>query len=216
MIPILAILLFSAVATKADLYSNGQYFGPGIIIIDAPAPNSTYQVNTTMPIAIDVSLDGKMNAPRNIMNLARTKSISSLLASGKITKDETVDRVSIFLTKPGFNLTVNNPLDLQSEPGSTVLHPNYLINSCVPAGNYNLSFYELDTINGSKVFSEIHIPVSVNTPAGWIQQPACQSSLQSPSSGSNSNIGTISSMAIANKCGLSTAAIIIFSICFLS
>lgn len=59
MIPILAILLFIAVATKADLYSNGQYFGPGIIIIDAPAPNSTYQVNTTMPIAIDVSLDGK-------------------------------------------------------------------------------------------------------------------------------------------------------------
>ncbi|CAO3679775.1 unnamed protein product [Umbelopsis ramanniana] len=145
-----------------------------------------------MPIAIDVSLDGK------------------------ITKDETVDRVSIFLTKPGFNLTVQNPLDLQSEPGSTVLHPNYLINSCVPAGNYNLSFYEIDTINGSTVFSEINIPVSVNTPAGWIQQPACQSNLQTPSSGSNSNVGTISSMAIANKCGLSTAAIVVFSLYFLS
>ncbi|KAH8551878.1 hypothetical protein BGW37DRAFT_492736 [Umbelopsis sp. PMI_123] len=191
MIPIIAILLFIAVVTKADLYSNGQFFGSGIIIIDAPAPNSTYQVNTTMPIAIDVSLDGK------------------------ITKDETLNRVSIFLTKPGFNLTVQNPLDLQSEPGSTVLHPNYLINSCVPAGNYNLSFYEIDTINGTQLFSEMNIPVSVNTPAGWIQQPPCATN-QTTSSGSNSNIGTISRAAIANKCGLTTAGIILFSIFFLS
>jgi hypothetical protein len=48
-----------ALAANGDLYSNGQYFGPGIIIIDAPAPNSPFQVNSTMPIAIDVSLDGK-------------------------------------------------------------------------------------------------------------------------------------------------------------
>lgn len=61
MIPksLLVVLLSMALAANGDLYSNGQYFGPGIIIIDAPAPNSPFQVNSTMPIAIDVSLDGK-------------------------------------------------------------------------------------------------------------------------------------------------------------
>lgn len=52
-------VLLMAVAASADLYSNGQYFGSGIVIVDAPAPNSTFQVNATMPIAIDISLDGK-------------------------------------------------------------------------------------------------------------------------------------------------------------
>jgi hypothetical protein len=56
-------VLFMALAASADTYSNGQYFGDGIIIVDAPAPNSTFQVNATMPIAIDISLDGKNSLP---------------------------------------------------------------------------------------------------------------------------------------------------------
>ncbi|KAM3579207.1 hypothetical protein VKS41_008428 [Umbelopsis sp. WA50703] len=149
-------VLFMALAASADTYSNGQYFGDGIIIVDAPAPNSTFQVNATMPIAIDISLDGK------------------------ITKNQQIDAVSIFLTRNNFNITVRNPLNLSSEPGSTVLHPNWLLPSCVPAGDYNLTFNELDTINGSQLFSTINIPVSINSPAGWIQQPNC----------SNNNINT--------------------------
>ncbi|KAJ2955973.1 hypothetical protein NQZ79_g8114 [Umbelopsis isabellina] len=146
-----------AVAASADLYLNGQYFGSGIVIVDAPAPNSTFQVNATMPIAIDISLD------------------------------------------------VRNPLNLSSEPGSTVLHPNWMVPGCVPAGDYNLTFNELDTINGTQLYSTINIPVSINAPAGWIQQPNCSNnSVNTPLEGS----ATTSAASITGHSYLAVAIVL--------
>jgi len=135
-----------------------------------------------------------------------------------------VDRVSIFLTKSDFNLTVRNPVDLTSEPGSTVLHADFLIDSCVAAGDYNvrktdsmtthtedinpnvlqLSFYELDTTNGSLQFSSFGIPVSINTPAGWSYQPNCTDNLQTIPSSSNA----MASAALANRYSAIVAGIV--------
>lgn len=94
MIPKICLALISlALAAKGDLYSNGQYFGPGIIIIDAPAPNSTFQVNSTMPIAIDVSLDGEGLRIKRATYSQPTNLLYFLFAlSGKITKQETGKR----------------------------------------------------------------------------------------------------------------------------
>lgn len=179
-------VLLMAVAASADLYSNGQYFGSGIVIVDAPAPNSTFQVNATMPIAIDISLDGK------------------------ITSNEKIDAISIFLTATNFNLTVRNPLNLSSEPGSTVLHPNWLVPGCVPAGDYNLTFNELDTINGTQLYSTINIPVSINAPAGWIHQPNCSNnSVNEPLEGNAST----SAASIAGHSYL-VAAVVLATLCF--
>ncbi|RUS20199.1 hypothetical protein BC937DRAFT_86187 [Endogone sp. FLAS-F59071] len=143
---------------SADHYTNGQYFGPGIIIVDAPAPNSTYQVNTTLPIAFDRSLDGKL------------------------TSGMSIEYVGIFLTRtPDVNITVVNPLNLSSEPTSTVLHPNWVIPPCVSAGSYNLTFFEIDQVNGTRSVYEFSIPISVNVPGNWpVQEPCSNAASTTP------------------------------------
>ncbi|KAG2172103.1 hypothetical protein INT43_001580 [Umbelopsis isabellina] len=183
-------VLLMAVAASADLYSNGQYFGSGIVIVDAPAPNSTFQVNATMPIAIDISLDVITNLFPPFCNQ--------------------VDAVSIFLTATNFNLTVRNPLNLSSEPGSTVLHPNWIVPGCVPAGDYNLTFNELDTINGTHLYSSINIPVSINAPAGWKQQPNCSNNSVNQPLESN----TTTSAASMTGHSYLVAAIVLATLCY--
>lgn len=48
--------------------------------------------------------------------------------------------LEIYLTSPSLNLTVSQgPGLLSQEQGSTVKHINWLIDSCVSSGNYNVS-----------------------------------------------------------------------------
>ncbi|KAF7367216.1 hypothetical protein MSAN_00783400 [Mycena sanguinolenta] len=60
------------------------------------------------------------------------------------------------------------PSLLLNESGSTVKHLNWNIPTCIPAGNYNLTFYETSIFNNQGVFTitPIPIPVSNGSPSG--------------------------------------------------
>lgn len=50
------------------------------------------------------------------------------------------DLLEVYLTSPEVNLTVSQgPGLLQQEQGSTVKHINWVIDTCVKSGNYNVS-----------------------------------------------------------------------------
>ncbi|RUS30135.1 hypothetical protein BC938DRAFT_479812 [Jimgerdemannia flammicorona] len=78
-------------------------------------------------------------------------------------------------------------MNLSSESGSTVLHPNWIIPSCVTAGSYKLTFHEIDVENNNSTFFEFSIPISVNVPSSWPSQKACTQASSVPSSSSSSS-----------------------------
>ncbi|KAF7339642.1 hypothetical protein MSAN_02179000 [Mycena sanguinolenta] len=63
------------------------------------------------------------------------------------------------------NMTVSAGSALLSgESGSTVKHLNWPISTCIPAGNYNLTFYESSVYNSQGVFAITPIPVPISNP----------------------------------------------------
>ncbi|KAK7693559.1 hypothetical protein QCA50_003128 [Cerrena zonata] len=150
-LPILvALLSFSTVITAQIFGLNGQLFTRGLAIIDSPAPSSTLHAGSTVGIAVDISGDGHLPAS----------------AATPGTKDSTrFDSLEIyFVSFPNsINLTVSGPDAnlLGQEAGSTVKHVNYNISSCVPAGQYNLSFYEVSHISDQQFFIISNIPVEI-------------------------------------------------------
>lgn len=89
-------------------------------------PYSTLHTGATQSVAIDISGDGHL----------------PMDSSGPGSSSPThFDSLEIYLTSyaTSFNLTVSSgPNLLTQEPGSTVKHVNWLIDSCIPSGNYNV------------------------------------------------------------------------------
>ncbi|THH20841.1 hypothetical protein EW146_g609 [Bondarzewia mesenterica] len=150
MLKVLAHLSRRAVqSVSAQYLVNGQVFTNALAILDAPAPQSTYHAGNGIPIAIDVSGDGKLPNDAAIPD--------SNLATG-------FDSLELYLvsTSTGMNLTVSNGTGLLTqESGSTVKHLDFALSNCVPAGEYNFTLYEGSHINNEAFYSITPIPISI-------------------------------------------------------
>ncbi|OBZ75393.1 hypothetical protein A0H81_04377 [Grifola frondosa] len=140
----------------AQTVVNGQIFTNGLAIIDAPASNSSLHAGSTIQVAIDVSGDGKLSQS------------ASIPGSSQSTRFDSLETYLVSYQKSQ-NLTVSSgPGLLTRESGSTVKHWNYNVSTCVPAGSYNLTFYEGSRIDGQAYFSITPVPVEVmnDNPSG--------------------------------------------------
>lgn len=141
--------LCAGIPVSAQYLVNGQVFTDALAILDAPAPKSTYHAGSGIPIAIDVSGNGKL--PNN------AAIPGSNLATG-------FDSLELYLISAplGINLTVSSGTALLiQESGSTVKHLNFALSNCVPAGQYNFTIYEGSHINKEAFFSITSIPISI-------------------------------------------------------
>ncbi|KAI0637035.1 hypothetical protein C8Q77DRAFT_542597 [Trametes polyzona] len=133
----------------AQTLVNGQVFTNGLAIVDAPAPNSPMHAGSVTQVAIDISGDGKLDQS------------ASIPGSDKSTR---FDSLEIYLVsyQTKLNLTVSSgPGLLTQEQGSTVKHFDFNVSTCIPAGSYNLTFYEASHINNEPFFSITPLPVTV-------------------------------------------------------
>ncbi|KAJ6509331.1 hypothetical protein C8R47DRAFT_19000 [Mycena vitilis] len=135
---------------------NGQFFTNGLAIIDSPPPLNPGHAGSPIPIAIDVSGDGKL--PSGASTPGSSLSTSYQLLEIYLVSSET-----------NINMTISSgPGLLTNETGSTVKHLNWQIPACTPAGTYNLTFYESSVSNGKGIFTitPIPIPISNTSPSG--------------------------------------------------
>ncbi|KAJ7102132.1 hypothetical protein B0H15DRAFT_313293 [Mycena belliarum] len=131
---------------------NGQTFTNGLAVIDSPSPSNPGQAGSTISIALDVSGNGKLPPA------------ATLPGSGLDTSYESLE-IYLVSAQTNINITVSSgPAFLTGESGSTVKHLNWPIPSCVPAGDYNLTFYETSRFNGQGVFTITPIPIPISNP----------------------------------------------------
>ncbi|CAL1704773.1 unnamed protein product [Somion occarium] len=142
-------LCLAQVITAQTFGFNGQIFTRGLAIIDSPAPQSTLHAGSNVAIAVDISGDGNLPAS------------AATPGSNDSTRFDSLE-IYLFSYPQSINLTISSGSDiLAQENSSTVKHINYNISSCVPAGQYNLSFYEVSHINNQEYFIISAIPVEV-------------------------------------------------------
>ncbi|KAI0274626.1 hypothetical protein BC834DRAFT_848968 [Gloeopeniophorella convolvens] len=149
-------ILLLARTVSAQYLVNGQVFTYALAIVDAPAPNGTFHAGSSIPIAIDVSGDGKLPQAAAAPGAG--------LATG-------FDSLELYLVseQTKTNLTISNGTGLLTqEPESTVKHINFVLSNCVTPGNYNFTVYEGSHINGQNYFSITPVPISIEntSPSG--------------------------------------------------
>ncbi|KAJ7786102.1 hypothetical protein B0H16DRAFT_1295596 [Mycena metata] len=146
------VALFSNTAAQYSLI-NGQGYTAGLAIIDAPNPNSPAHAGSPLPIAIDVSGNGKLPPAASLPDSNSSTGFQSL-------------EIYLVSATTNINITVSSgPGLLANESGSTVKHVNWPVPTCLPAGNYNLTFYEASRFQGQGVFAITPIPVPVLNPS---------------------------------------------------
>ncbi|EJD35388.1 hypothetical protein AURDEDRAFT_130656 [Auricularia subglabra TFB-10046 SS5] len=139
-------LFHGSVLSQIAQLINGQQFTQGLSIIDAPAPNSQHNSGGNMPIAIDVSGNGNLDAAGN----SRFVSLDIYFVSADVS----------------VNVTVSYDAGLlDSEPGSTVKHLDFNVPECLPAGNYNLTFYESSVFQGANFYTITSVPIKLASKA---------------------------------------------------
>ncbi|KAF7792998.1 hypothetical protein EIP86_004103 [Pleurotus ostreatoroseus] len=172
LLPLAALFSCAAVQqTHAQIVVNGQIFTDGLAIVDAPQPGTTLHTGATQSVAIDVrqhlspSHAGYLAlisvSRRQISGDGHLPTSASTPGSSDATR---YDSLEVYLTSfaDSFNLTVSSGSGLlEQEQGSTVKHINWLIDSCVPSGNYNLTFYEASHINGDSFFTITPLPIEI-------------------------------------------------------
>jgi len=155
-------ILFTAAAMLAAYGSlaqaqliNGQYYTAGLAIIDAPAPNTPFQAGANMPIAVEMSGDGKLPAQSYSPNSSETTAFLNF-------------QIYLVSSQTNTNITISNGTDagnmLAQEPGSTVKHLNFLIPTCLAAGPYNITYYELSRINNSEYYTITPLALQISNP----------------------------------------------------
>lgn len=138
-----ALFVFAVSAVHAQIVVNGQIYTNGLAIVDAPQPGTyvppprtsatltslvdrTLHAGATQSVAIDVSGDGKL--PSDSANPSSTLKTH-------------YDSLEVYLVSyaTSFNMTVSAGAGLLTqESGSTVKHINWVIDTCIPSGNYNV------------------------------------------------------------------------------
>ncbi|KAI0318497.1 hypothetical protein OF83DRAFT_1056825 [Amylostereum chailletii] len=147
------LALHGAQPVLGQFLVNGQVFTAALAIVDAPAPQSVYHAGSNIPIAIDVSGDGKLGQGASVPGSGLSTHLDSL-------------ELYLISTQTGINVTVSSGTDLLTqEPSSTVKHMDFQLSHCVPAGSYNFTIYEGSRINNTDHFSISAIPVSVENTA---------------------------------------------------
>jgi hypothetical protein len=148
------LTLFTLALTPLTVLSqsvvNGQIYTNGLSIVDAPQPNTPFHAGANMPIAIDISGNGRLDMAASIPGSDRSTRF---------------DLLEIFLVsaQTQLNLTIaEGPTLLTNESGSTVKHVDYQISTCVPAGSYNLTFYETSHINNTAHYTITYLPVTID------------------------------------------------------
>ncbi|KAJ6604452.1 hypothetical protein DFH09DRAFT_310100 [Mycena vulgaris] len=169
----------------AQAYINGQTFTNGLAIIDSPSPSNPGHAGSD---PVDVSGNGKLPPA------------ASLPGSGLSTCYESLE-IYLVSAQTNINMTVAaGPALLSGDSGSTVRHLNWPIPPCIPAGDYNLTFYETSHFNVLSHNVRILILLSHNLKprtlspnhlSPQVQRYPCQSSLSSSSSSSSSRAGMI-------------------------
>ncbi|KAG6911853.1 hypothetical protein DXG01_000100 [Tephrocybe rancida] len=137
----------------AQITINGQLFTNGLSIVDSPAPNTPFSTGGTLPIAIEVSGNGKLPSDAQVPGSS---------ASTRY------DLLEIFLVSSEtlVNITVSSGPGLLTEETGTVRHLNWAVPTCVPSGNYNLTFYESSHINDQAHFAITPITIKITNNDG--------------------------------------------------
>jgi hypothetical protein len=126
---LLQLFLLSSISLPSVLsqFINGQFFSPGLGIIDSPAANTPFHAGSTLPIAIDISGDGALpwpypNDPQDQATIILNMTVFMISEDKKV------------------NITVQDEGVITQEPGSTVKHLNWMIPNCTPgSGDYQVS-----------------------------------------------------------------------------
>lgn len=97
--------------------------------------HSTYHAGSNLPIAIDVSGNGKLSSAARLPGSGLPTSFDSL-------------EIYLVSSQTNLNLTVSSgPGLLTQESGSTVKHLDFSISSCIPPGAYNVSSFQMAIIH---------------------------------------------------------------------
>ncbi|TFK76960.1 hypothetical protein BDN72DRAFT_830136 [Pluteus cervinus] len=152
---LLSFLISYCGLVSAQKTVNGQEFTNGLSIINSPSSGTPFTSGGTLPISIDVSGDGALP--------------QAAVAPGSGLETH-YEGLNIFLVsaQTNINVTVSSGTQLLTGESGTVRHLNFQIPTCIPAGPYNLTFYEQAQINGTPSFAITPIPITIqnNHPSG--------------------------------------------------
>ncbi|PLW08965.1 hypothetical protein PCASD_21924 [Puccinia coronata f. sp. avenae] len=127
--------------------SGGQFFTPGLLIVNGPAPDSKKPAGKKMGISLEITGDG-------ILTPSNTDTGTQLATA--------ILSVEIYLANKDRNITISQgPELMQGERGSSVKHMDFIIPECTPPGDYQVIFHELDRINGKQFYSIYALPFHV-------------------------------------------------------
>ncbi|KAH8835201.1 hypothetical protein DL96DRAFT_1573297 [Flagelloscypha sp. PMI_526] len=172
LITVLSLLQSLPCAIAEFTAVNGQLFSHGLAIIDAPAPNSPFHAKANIPIAIEVSGNGKIPVSAAVPGSGIPTRFDLLEVSSLSLKPPDISPLipsEIYLTslETNTNLTISSgPSLLQNEATSSVKHIDYLVPDCIQPGNYNVTFYESSHVNESAHFIITHIPITLDNTSG--------------------------------------------------
>ncbi|KAH7091872.1 hypothetical protein BKA62DRAFT_663783 [Auriculariales sp. MPI-PUGE-AT-0066] len=147
--PFLSLYLVGARARYAQSV-NGQQYTLGLSIISAPSANSQFNAPGNLPIAIDVSGNGKLSSQSgSAATSSRFSSLEIYLVSATV-------NVNVTVSGPDAGL-------LSQESGSTVKHVDYLFPECLPAGAYNLTLYDSGVFENQAYFTITSVPLTLHS-----------------------------------------------------
>ncbi|KAA1066383.1 hypothetical protein PGT21_029587 [Puccinia graminis f. sp. tritici] len=127
--------------------SGGQFFTPGLLIVNGPAPDSKKPAGKKILISLEITGDG-------VLKPSNTDAGSQLATA--------ILSVEIYLANRERNITISQgPELMQGERGSSVKHMDFVIPECTPPGDYQVIFHELDRINGKQFYSIYSLPFHV-------------------------------------------------------
>ncbi|EPE26225.1 hypothetical protein GLAREA_02137 [Glarea lozoyensis ATCC 20868] len=167
--------------SKAQAVVNGQIWTPGIVLVDAPQPNTPLG-GDKLHVALDVTSNGQLQLPPYPSN-----------------PTSAIHNITIFLSSyvTGKNFTVSNGTAgagnaslgeiMAQEPSSTVKHINWMWPDCLVGdgnpdgsnssrGAYNISIRQNFRMNGSELYTIFDLPIAVtNSIPADVARPSCDS-----------------------------------------
>ncbi|KNE99022.1 hypothetical protein PSTG_07674 [Puccinia striiformis f. sp. tritici PST-78] len=138
------------VSLTACQRSGGQFFTPGLLIINGPAPDSKKPAGKKIKLSLEVTGDG-------VLKPSNTDAGSQLATA--------ILGVEIYLVSREHNITISQgPQLMQGERGSSVKHMDFVIPEVIEIPTANTAFFtpsKLDRINGKEFYSVYSLPFHV-------------------------------------------------------
>jgi hypothetical protein len=179
----LFLLVGSLNATLNEVFTiiGGQIFTPGIVIVDAPQPNTPLG-GDFLQVALDVTADGRLQLPPYLADPFTA-----------------IFNITIFLSSytTGLNMTITNGTAtarnaslgdiMEQEKGSAVKHVNWVWPDCLVGngvpndsnssrGDYNISIHQNFRLNNTNYYTIFDLPIQVtNSIPAENNRPSCDS-----------------------------------------